>query len=375
VELVLQKLQLNDILDKEITWLQTLRSEHSGRDKKCKSKPVSDTGCVSYEHYCIRHKTTGEAEKELISMARASQFETHEGTANVSDTSGSGLETLESCTVTDSVCKPSDLPEKLNSALNNIRKIRDRNTCEVVEHQREVTKRKTDVTNKKRKRKVCITSGINEAVAVENDKGANDLKTESRMKEILNKEIHGGEIPVAMKISDEAQSNEKLQQLDSLKQKLIMKEPTQKIADIADDMQACTTVRDTIDKPPCNMQTPPSSKVSPSTIQKLQQFKRTSSNTDHVSQNMPGQKSLASVGEILNSKKDINTGRVNMQFEAFNDLVNYGKKLSSSRPFSNSSFSNNNGLASLDGNFSNLPQNRKQVFSTGDDLEDLDFNI
>jgi hypothetical protein len=381
VELVLQKLQLDEILDKEIVWLQALRSEHSGRDKKYKPEPVSDIGCVNYEHYCVRHKTIGEAEMKLVGIAPQSQFETYEGTVNTSGASGSGIEALESCTVTDSARKPSALPEKLNSALNNIRKIRDRNTCEVVEHQREVTKRKSDVKNKKRKRKSWITSGSNEVAAVENDTGADDLKKESRMKEIMKQEIHGVKIPniehdpLSMKTSDAAQANEKLEQLDSLKQKLLlMKEHNQKTAD---NMQACTTVAEVMDKALCNMQTTPSSKVSPSTLQKLQQFKRTSSYTDSMSRNMPeDQKSLISVGQILNSKKDTNTDRVNMQFETFNDLVNYGKKLSSSHQSSNSSFSNNNGLTSLDRSLSKLPQNSTQVFSTvSDDFEDLDFNI
>ena len=65
-----------------------------------------------------------------------------------------------------------------------------------------------------------------------------------------------------------------------------------------------------------------------------------------------------------------------MKFEALIDLVNYGKKLSSSRQFSGSSFSNSNGLISLDGSLSKLPQNSTQVFSKGDDdFVDLNFNI
>lgn len=383
MELVLQKLQLNGILDEEIARLQALRSEQSGRDKKYKPNPVSDTGCVSYEHYCVGHKTTDEAEKKLVCIAPQSQFETNEGTVNTSSTSISGTEALESCTVTHSACQPSDLPEKLNTALNNIRKIRDRNTCEVVEHQREVTKRKSDTKNKKRKRKSWITSGSNEVAAAENDTGADNVKKESRMKEIMKQEIHSVVIPnivhdpLSMKTSDAAQVNEKLEQLDSLKQKLFTNEHTQKIADTADNMEACTTGTDVMDEAPWNMQTPPSSKVSPNTLQKLQQFERTSSYIDSMDRNMPeGQKSLVSVGEILNSKKDTNTGRVHMQFEAFNDLVNYGKKLSSCHQSSSSSFGNNNSLTSLDGSLSKLPQNSTQVFSTvGDDFEDLDFNM
>jgi hypothetical protein len=95
-----------------------------------------------------------------------------------------------------------------------------------------------------------------------------------------------------------------------------------------------------------------------------------------VSQNIADQKSLVSVREILESKKDTSTGRVKMQCDALSDLVNYGKKLSSSRQSSGSSFSNSNGLTSLDGSLSKLPQNSTQVFSTGgDDFEDLDFSI
>lgn len=383
MELVLQKLQLNEILVKEKAWLQALRTEHNGRDKKYTPKPASDTQCESYDHYCIRHKTEGEAEKKLISITQQSQFETNEETANTSGNSGSGTGALELYTVTDSACKPSALPEKLNSALNNIRKIRDRNTCEVVEHQRDVTKRKSAVKNKKRKRKSWITSGSNEAAEVENDTGADDLEKESRMKEIMKQEIHGVKIPstehdpLSMKTSDGALADEKLEQLDSWTQKLLFtKEHTQKVAGTAEDIQACTTITDVLDKAPCNMQTPPSSKVSPSTLQKLQQFKRTNSYNDSVSQNIADQKSLVSVREILESKKDTSTGRVKMQCDALSDLVNYGKKLSSSRQSSGSSFSNSNGLTSLDGSLSKLPQNSTQVFSTGgDDFEDLDFSI
>lgn len=381
MELVLQKLQLNAILDKEIAWLQALRSKHNGRDKTYTPKPVSDTRCVSYEHYCVRHKTIGEAEK-LISIARQCQFETNEGTANASGTSGSAIEALESHTITNSACKPSALPAKLNSALNNIRKIRDRNTCEVVEHQRDVTKRKSNVRNNKRKRKSWITSGSNEATVVENDTGADDLEKESKMKEIMKQEIHGVKIPctehdpLSMKISDGALANEKLEQLGSQRQMLFTNEHTQKVADTADDTQACTTITDVLDKAPCNVQTPLSSKVSPSTLQKLQQFKMMSSYIDSVSQNIPDQKSLVSLHEILKSKKDTSTGRVKVQLEAFNDLVNYGKKLPSSHQSSSSSFNNDNGLTSLDGSLSKLSQNSTQVFSTGgDDFEDLDFNI
>lgn len=384
MELVLQKLQLTEILIKEKAWLQTLRSEHNGKDKKYTSKPVSDSQCVSSEHYCsIRHKTEGEAEKKLISIAQQSQFETNEETANTSRNSGSGIEALELYTVTDTACKPSALPEKLNSALNNIRKIRDRNTCEVVEHHRDVTKRKSAVKNKKRKRKSWISSGSNEAAAVENDTGADDLEKESRMEEIMKQEIRGVKIPstehdpLSMKTSDGALADEKLEQLDSWRQKLLFtKEHTQKVADTAEDIQACTPITDVLDKAPCNMQTPQSSKVSSSTLQKLQQFKRTSSYIDSVSQNIADQKSLVSVREILESKKDTSTGRVKIQCDALNDLVNYGKKLSSSRQSSGSSFSNSNGLTSLDGSLSKLPQNSTQAFSTGgDDFEDLDFSI
>lgn len=382
MELVLQKLQLTEILIKEKAWLQTLRSEHNGKDKKYTPKPVSDSRCVSSEHYCIRHKTEDEAEKKLISITQQSQFETNEETANTSRNSGSGIEALESYTVTDTACKPSALPEKLNSALNNIRKIRDRNTCEVVEHHRDVTKRKSVVKNKKRKRKSWITSGCNEAAAVENDTGADDLEKESRMKEIMKQEIHGVKIPstehdpLSMKTSDGALADEKLEQLDSWRQKLLFtKEHTQKYAGTAEDIQACTPITDVLDKAPCNMQTPPSSKVSPSTLQKLQQFKRTSSYIDSVSQNNADQKSV-SVRAILESKKDTSTHRVKIQCDALNDLVNYGKKLSSSLQSSGSSFSNSNGLTSLDGSLSKLPQNSTQVFSTGgDDFEDLDFSI
>jgi hypothetical protein len=179
-----------------------------------------------------------------------------------------------------------------------------------------------------------------------------------------------------MKTSDGALADEKLEQLDSWKQKLFTKEHTQKVAGTAADIQACTTITDVLDKAPCNMQTPPSSKVSPSTLQKLQQFKRASSYIDSVSQNTANQKSLVSVHEILESKKDTSNGRVKMQCDALNDLVNYGKKLSSSRQSSGSSSINSNGFTSLDGSLSKLPQNSTQIFSTGDDdFEDLDFSI
>jgi 23S rRNA maturation mini-RNase III len=71
--------------------------------------------------------------------------------------------------------------------LINIRKIKDRNTCEVVEHQREVTKRKTDA-NKKSKRKSGLSSSNNEAVEVESGIGTYDLKKKTRMKEIMKEE-------------------------------------------------------------------------------------------------------------------------------------------------------------------------------------------
>jgi len=58
-------------------------------------EPVLDTQCVSYEHYCMRHKTEGEAEKKLSSITQQSQFEINEDTTNTSGNSGSGIEALE----------------------------------------------------------------------------------------------------------------------------------------------------------------------------------------------------------------------------------------------------------------------------------------
>ena len=183
--------------------------------------------------------------------------------------------------------------------------------------------------------------------------------------------------PLSMKTSHGALGEEKLEQLDSQREKLLFtKEHTQEIACNAEEIQACITITDVLDKAPYNMQNPPSSNVSPNTLQKLQEFKRTSSYIESVSQNIADQRSLISARENLESKKDSSTSRVKMQFEALNDLVNYGKKLSISRQSSGSSFSNSNDLTSLHGRLSKLLQNSTQVFNTGgDDFEDLDFNI
>jgi hypothetical protein len=136
-------------------------------------------------------------------------------------------------------------------------------------------------------------------------------------------------------------------------------------------MQACITVTNIMGETPNNKQTPSSSKLSSCTFQKLQKFKRTISDTDSVPQNIPEDRgSLVPVDEILDCKTDCSTKRINRQSEALNDLINYGKKLSSSQQSSIS------GSIPLDKNVSKVSQNNSQVFSAGgDDLEDLDFEI
>jgi hypothetical protein len=360
---VLQKLQLTEILDEEVARLHTLKSQNTGKINKGKPRFTSDT------------------EKTVISTSMQCQTESNEGIINIS--SNPGLQTLELPKISDTICNPPALSEKLNSTLINIQKIRDRNTCEAAEHQRQATKRKTDVENKKRKRKVAIALNSSEAIKVGSDTGA-DLKKEIRMKAIMKKNVHGVKISdtehslPSVKMSAEAQSNEKLKQLDSLKERFSFRNnPPKKTAGIIHDMQAFMIVKDVMDEVSCNQQTHLSAKLSLSTIQKLQHFKRTRSDIQTVSQNIPGdEESLIPVGAVLNSRKGSNTDTVTKEFEAFNDLVTCRKKLSDSQQCSGSGLSCNDDLISLDRNVSRLSLNIPQVFSTGDDdLEDLDFEI
>lgn len=369
----MKKLQLHEILDKEVAWLHTLKSENMGKIIKDKPSSKPDTRCVSYGNYCLRQERVDHAEGTLIGISMQSQSETNERITSISSNSGPELETLETSTICDTACKPQTLPEKLNSTLSNIRKIKDRNTCEVVQHQREVTQRKTNA-NKKCKRKSGLSSSSNEAVEVESDIGTYDLKKKTIMKE----EIQSVKIPstennrMSMETSDVDQSTDKFRQSDSLKQRFLFTEGLpRKIADDSDYMQACITVTNIMGETPNNKQTPSSSKLSSCTFQKLQKFKRTISDTDSVPQNIPEDRgSLVPVDEILDCKTDCSTKRINRQSEALNDLINYGKKLSSSQQSSIS------GSIPLDKNVSKVSQNNSQVFSAGgDDLEDLDFEI
>jgi len=370
-----------------VAQLYALKSENRGKINKDKPRSQSDTGCASYENYSLRHKQADDAEKTLISISLQSQSKTNEGTANISTNYGPRLETLEVSTVS-MVSKHPSLSEKLNSALSNIRKIKDRNTCEIVEHQQQAVKRKVDVKNKRKKRKARITSSSNEAMEVEGGIGADDFK-KKRMKEIMKKKIQYMKIcnnkhtPISMKASDGVQFYEEqkqLQELHSLEQRFsFTKEPPQNIADIADDMQANTTAKYAMDDTLHNKQPLSSSSVKllSSTFQKLQQFKRTSSNTNVVSQNRPEDKqSVIPMDEVLNSKTGTNINTVNKQFESFHDIVNYGEKMTSSQQPSSTGININDSLVSLDRNASELPMNNSKVFGTGgDDLEELDFEI
>ncbi|PNF15882.1 hypothetical protein B7P43_G07988 [Cryptotermes secundus] len=300
-----------------------------------------------------------------------SQSETNERITCVSSNSDPELETLENSTICDTACKPQTLPEKLNNTLSNIRKIKDRNTCEVVEHQREVTQRKTHA-NKKSKRKSGLSSSSNEAVEVESDTGILKKKT------IMKEEIESVKIPstvynqVSMETSDVGQSNDKLRQSNSLKQRFLFTEDLCcKTPDDSDNMQACITVKNITDETPYNKQTLSSSKLSSCTFQKLQKFKRTISITDSVPQTIPENKgNLFPVDEILDCKTDSSTQRIIRQSEALDNLVNYGKKLS------NSQRSSISGSTPSDKTVTKASQNNSQVFSAGGyDLGDLDFEI
>lgn len=372
MELVLKKLQLHEILDKEVAWLHTLKSENMGKVSKDKPRYKPDTGCVSYGNYCLRHETVDHVEGTLISISMQSQSETNEKVTRISSNSGPQLETLENSTICDIACKPQALPEKLNNTLSNIRKIKDRNTCEVVEHQREVIQRKTHA-NIKSKRKSGLSSSSNEAVEVESDIGTYDLKKKTIMKEIQSVKIPSTEYNrMSMETSDVGQSNDKLRQPDSLKQRFLFTEDLPcKTADDSDYMQACITVQNIRGETPSKKHTPSTSKLSSCTFQKLQKFKRTISNTDSAPQNIPEDKgSLSPMNEILDCKTDSSTKRINRQSEALNDLINYGKKLSNSQQSSIS------GSIPLDKSVSKVSQKNSQVFSAGgDDLGDLDFDI
>lgn len=356
VESVLQKLQLNEILDKEVALLHTLNSQIRGKINRDKPRFTSGT------------------EKTPISASMQCNTGSNEGVTNISSSSGPRLETLELSKISDTVSNLPALSEKLNSTLINIRKIRDRNTCEVAEYQREAAKRKTTVKDRNRKRKVGVTSSSSEAMKVESDTGIDNLKKKTRMNAMTKKNVQGMKIYntkhnlVSVTSSAKTQSSEKLKESDYLKQRFSFRiNPPQKTASIVHDMETFTAVKG--DDASCNQHTHSPAKMSSSTFQKLQQFKRTYSDIHSVSQNISESKeSFRPMSEVPNSRKDRNTDGFIKEFESFNDLVTCGKKLSDSQQSSGSGLGNNDGLISLDRNVSKL-------FSTGDDIEDLDFEI
>jgi hypothetical protein len=369
VELVLKKLQLHEILDKEAARLHTPKSENIG--KVIRGKPKSDTGCVSYGNNHLRHETVDHAEGTLISISLQSQSERN---TSISSSCGPELDTLET-SFCNTASKPPALPEKLNSTLNNIWKIKDKNTYDV--RQCGITKRKVDA-NKEIKRKSGLSSNSNKAVEAESDTRTSNLKKKTKMEEITEAAAQSVKIPsteynrMSMEMSDVGKSNEELKKSDSLKQRFLFTEDLPyKVADNSNYVQVCSTVTNIMGEAPYNKQTLSSSKLSSCTFQKLQKFKRPTSNTDSVSESIPEVKgSLIQTDEIPDCKKDSITKRTNRQFEALNDLVNYGRKLSGSQQSSNS------GSIPIEQNESKRSQNNLQVFSAGgDDLEDLNFEI
>ena len=63
--------------------------------------------------------------------------------------------------------------------------------------------------------------------------------------------------PLSMKTSDGTLGEEKFEQLDSQREKLLFtKGHTKKVACNSEDIEACTKITDLLDKAPCNMQTP-----------------------------------------------------------------------------------------------------------------------
>jgi hypothetical protein len=357
---VLQKLQLNEILGKELAWLNTLKSEKARKINRDKPSFISHT------------------EETLTNISLQCRTESNERITNISSSSSPQLETLELSKISDTISNLPALSEKLNSTLINIRKIRDRNTCEVAEHQRETAKRKTPTKNKKRKRKGGVTSSSSESIEVKSDVGVDDLRKKTRMKEIMKQCVKTANTEhslISVKTLPGAQADEKRKQLDSLKQRFsFISEPHKKKAGTVHDTHAFTTVKDVMDEASYDQQTQLSAKLSPNTVQKLQQFKRSDSDL-HLSQNIPEDKeSLIPVAEVVNSRKDSNIYSVTKQFEACSDLVNCEKKSNSQQ--SSSSGLSNDGSVSLNRNVSKLSLNVPQVFSTGgDDLEDLDFDI
>jgi hypothetical protein len=369
VELVLKKLQLHEILDNEEARLHTLKSENIA--EVIGSKPESDTGRVSYGNYHLRHETVDRAEGTLISISLQSQSETNERNTSISSSCVPELDTLETSTICNTASKPPALPEKLNNTLSNIWKIKDKNTCDFV-RQRGVTNRKVDDANKKIKRKSGLSSNSSKAPETASDIGTANLKKKAKMEEITEV-TQRANIPSAgcNQMSDVGKSNEELTQSNSLKQRFLFTEDLPcKAADDSNYTQACSTVDNIMGEAPYSMLTSSSSKLSSCTFQKLQKFKRSTSNTDSVSQSIPEVKgSLTQTDESPDCKKDSIAKSINRQFEALNDLVHYGRKLSGSQQ------SSNIGSIPLKKTESKVSQNNPQVFGAGDDLEDLDFEI
>lgn len=377
MELVLQKLQLHEILDKEVAWLNTLKSENIGKVIRGKPRSKSDTGCVSYGNYHLRTEIPDHAEETPISISLQSQSEVYESIASISSNCGPVHDHLETSAICNTACKSSTLPEKLNNTLSNIWKIKDKNACNIVVHQCGVTKKKADA-NKKNRRKSGLSSNSNKAVEVESVMGTSNLK-KKKIKEITEVVVENVKIPnteynhTPMEMSDVGKSKEKLKQPDSLKQKFLFTEDLPcKVADDSIYMQACITVNNIMGEAPNNKRTPSPSKLSSCTFQKLQKFKRPISNTDSVSQSIPEVKgNLIQTEETLDCKKDSSTKRINSKFRSLNDLVNYGRKLSSSQQSSNS------GSIPSNENASEVSLNNPHVFSAeGDnDLVYLDFDM
>ncbi|KAJ4431896.1 hypothetical protein ANN_20502, partial [Periplaneta americana] len=362
VELVLQKLQLQEILTKELARLDRLKSRNSGLVH------IGNLTSVR-EHRLMSNNQRNEKDDVEITIDSSvqSQLETSEEAVNVSRNDNSEL------SATNEAPKHSAISEKLNSVLTNIRKNRDKNICEAAEHQRKISKRKTSAMDKKRKQSNDVEVKDGGDTKSTEMKDSNKSK---RRKQIMDKRTSNTEDTSKLPETTDIQSTERNKDLVNLKEKFsFTKKCSKSVINIYDNhastngapVDICdeerTTLNEEDDKAVCSK---PSARLSMSTLEKLKQFRQTNMKSDETVQ-----RKKDNISTVLNNDDvDYLQNNRTKQSDAVTELANYGKKLSSSQQ-SNSSSSSSNVFPLLA-----KSSNNSSVFSLDvDDIEDLDLDI
>ncbi|PSN31662.1 hypothetical protein C0J52_14963 [Blattella germanica] len=420
--------ELIHILDEELAYLKKLKFEREHKRKSEKRKVISSVN------------------GSLLS-AKDRDFSDSEASMSDSDVSASlscSTTQVPKTSMNNSVSKSPALSEKLSIVLNNIRKTRDKNMCETIEHQRKITRKKGGNNGNKRKRQEIERKNTdfskNESnelqklvLAMENEKSnTNDMTADKEVtqntdkfkvkKSKKNSKSSDTSYTTSTPKESESTKNVKLQELK--KKFSFVNKDTKKISsnsgnsmpledcedisnidsdktdgnkstssdmggqffnystvehcqeDVVSDKLSNTSTadvtlpndqqrKDPVDGNQGASNTPNkiclldnSSSLSHKTLSKLQSFKQAKSK--NCDKENPLEKLDKANQDITNSKME----------KALNDLVNYGKKLSSSQHISNSQFNK-----TVTDKNKKLQCNSSQIFSMGKDEFDIDLDL